>query len=104
MELATGSSFDNERLTALNLAQQLLAGHELRWRDVLHAEPETPPARGWKMVAQEILQHHETAITPWEQGFLLSLRIKAHRLSDKQEAVLRNLCAKFGVQQWAVMP
>jgi hypothetical protein len=102
LELASGSSFDNERLTALNLAQQLLAGHELRWRDVLHAEPEVLPARGWKVVAQEILQVHHGAISAWDEAFLLSLIVKMPRLSPKQENVLRDLCLKFGVQPWAV--
>jgi hypothetical protein len=110
MELATGSSFDGERLAALERARSLLAGHELRWRDVLHTEPEAPTAipssasRGWKAVAQELLQIHQATISDWEQGFLLSLVLKMPRLSPKQAAVLKDLCSKYGVQPWAVAP
>jgi hypothetical protein len=104
MECGTGSDFDNERLVALNMARQLLAGHELRWRDVLHAEPEAPaPARYWKGVAKEILQDRQGRITDWEQGFLLSLALKAHRLTDKRAAVLDELCDPYGVARWVTL-
>jgi hypothetical protein len=105
MELATGSTFDPEKLTALSLAQQLLVGRELRWRDVLGAEPAAPePVRHWKQVAREIFVQHQPVISDWEKGFLQSLIFKMHRLSTKQAEVLGELCDQYNVARWSAAP
>jgi hypothetical protein len=103
MERATGSPFDKERLVALSMAQKLLAAHRLLWRNVLHAEPEYVAPRHWKQSAQEVLQTHMAAITAWEQDFLINLITKAHQLSPKREAILKELCLRFGVEPWVTV-
>jgi hypothetical protein len=102
MALATKNTFDGERRAALDQARQLLDAHGLLWRHVFHAEPEVPPARHWKHVAQGFLQGRQQHITSGDQSFLLSLVIKAHRLSVKQAAILGELCGLHGVQRWSV--
>jgi hypothetical protein len=98
------SPYDGQKLAAIHLAQQMLGRHGARWCDVLNTEPTPPiatPIRGWNTVARELMQH---GVTDWEMGFLQSLILKARTLSPKQEAILTELCLKFGVPQWTAAP
>jgi hypothetical protein len=111
MELATGSSFEGEQIAALRLARDLLAKHNVRWADVLRPEappapppPVTPPVRGWRESAQELIAQHGSMLTPWEQDFVPDLILNRTNLTPKQETVLRALCSKWGVAQWTSTP
>jgi hypothetical protein len=106
MELATRSSFDPERLTALNLAQQLLDAVGLSWSDALHAEPPVPvivqptTQRYWRQCAEEILFEHTGALGSWEANFLQDILRRGRALSSKQEEKLRQIATKTGAPQW----
>jgi hypothetical protein len=106
MERATRSTFDNERLTALTLAQQLLDDVGLSWSDALHAEPPVPiviqPAtpRYWRQTAEECLFEHTGALTAWEATFLQDILRRGFALSTKQETILRRIAGKTGAPLW----
>jgi hypothetical protein len=99
MERAAGTTFNGEKLAALDRAQSLLKAHELPWTELLSSVPavaEPPPVRGWRQVVREL---HRRQVNDWESGFLESI-LEWGALSEKQENVLRRMCVKFGVRPW----
>jgi hypothetical protein len=92
-----GSAHDGEVLAAARQTARLRQGAGLTWRDiVLPALP--PPARAQRVetlaAAIAFALDHEDALTPWEFGFVTSLRRQRTPISAKQAAILEQIVEK----------
>jgi hypothetical protein len=100
MELACRGATDGERLAGLDRAKHWCDARGLRWAQVLSGVaarvPPPPPSRGWQEAAQDL---QRKPVNEWESEFLDSIQ-RWSGLSEKQENVLRRMCAKFGVAVW----
>ena len=95
-----GSEFDGERANAARMADDLIRGFGLTWKDVIwpvHAEAGAPDQ------AQHVPHDHQDAarmclrfaevLTEWERQFCRSI-LGYRRLSEKQERMLYRLVDK----------
>ncbi len=93
-----------ERAAAALLATAFLKQRNLRWADVLHAEPAAVVVvqsnRGWRDAADDLMTQHNEALTDWEASFLASILSRARTLSEKQAATLVKIADKCGVSKW----
>ncbi len=95
-----GSEFDGERANAARMADDLIHGFGLTWKDVIwpgHTEAGTPhqarhEPRDHQDAARMCLRFAK-ALSEWERGFCRSV-LGYRRLSEKQERVLYRLVDK----------
>ncbi len=95
-----GSEFDGERANAARMADDLIRGFGMTWRDVIwpgHTEAEAPDQawhdpRDHQDAARMCLRFAEV-LSGWERGFCRSILGYA-RISDKQQRVLNRLVDK----------
>ena len=95
-----GSEFDGERANAARMADDLIRGFGLTWKDVIwpgHAEAGAPlqarhEPRDHQDAARMCLRFAE-ALSEWERGFCRSV-LGFTKLSEKQQRVLYRLVEK----------
>lgn len=88
-----GSDHDGERANAAAQAHRLLRASGLSWFDVLQNPQGIPKTNLGKI---RFAMARTDMLTFWERGFLLSIRHKADRLSEKQLALLDEIIAEIG--------
>jgi hypothetical protein len=100
-----GSSFDGERLAALDALDRVLGPRGLRIGDLLAAAaappPAGPPPLPHDAEARELLRRIAESgwrPDPWEAGFLASVRAWRSKLSEKQLAKIAEIAARAGVR------
>ncbi|MBF0496273.1 MAG: DUF2786 domain-containing protein [Deltaproteobacteria bacterium] len=104
----TGSSFDNEALTAIRMANDLLKEHRLTWEEIMRprevvkyvvsAESTAPQPTSWLAKIEQI-KRHWADLSPWEKNFTESVAQQVSggwKLTQKQADILERLYAKFG--------
>ncbi len=92
-----GSEFDGESANAARMADDLIRGFGLTWKDVIwpgHTEAGTPgqawhEPRDYQDAARMCLRFAEV-LSEWERGFCRSI-LGYRRLSEKQQRVLNRL-------------
>lgn len=105
-----GSAHDGERAAAALKASQLLGDLDISWNELvmrafttLPQQPEIRYSRrypGWhKYHCEQILRYYSNGLSEWDRDFLTSLAGKFGKLhlTEKQEAVLQRIAARFGI-------
>jgi len=85
-----GSDHDGERASAAAMADKIIKANGLSWFDVIRPRP---LATAGKI---RFALGYIDVLSRWEHGFLLGIRHKADRLSDRQLATLDAIVAKIG--------
>jgi len=89
-----GSDNDGERATAAAMAHKLVRSCGLEWSDLIKGIiwqrlPQSPAGKIRFAFANLDL------LSRWEHGFLLSIRYKASKLTEKQLALLDQIVSKI---------
>lgn len=105
-----GTEYDGERAAFGWKIHQLVASRKADWDDLLRpigrvVTVRVPTApRTWRVVVEEILEHHHGALYPTERNFLPSLLENGRRPSERQAEWLAKIVRRCGIPAWEGEP
>lgn len=105
-----GTDFDGERAAFGWKIHELVTSHKADWDDLLRpigrvVHVRTPSApRTWRVVVEEILEHHYGALYPTEREFLPSLLANGRVPTERQAAWLAKIVRRCGIPAWEGEP